>query len=281
MWRGASRGGLVGSGGGGRVALGAAPARRRGEQRFRALVQASSDVITVLDGEGRQTCVSPSAQSLMGYTMNDLVTMPHRDLLHPDDFAVGQEIFTQVIADDDREYRTEMRVKHADGTWHWHELAVRNLLHDPAVRGIVVNHRDITERREFQDRLAYDAAHDPLTGLANRATFLDELGTALARAPDHGHSVAVVFVDLNDFKRINDTWGHEVGDALLVAFGRMLERSVLGADTVARLGGDEFGIVLAVIDSPGAARAIDSGSRSITYSSCPPSSRLARTTRNR
>jgi diguanylate cyclase (GGDEF)-like protein len=111
-------------------------------------------------------------------------------------------------------------------------------------------------RRHFQEQVAYGAAHDPLTGLANRTEFRAGLDRALAGAdhwPPHG---AVLLVDLNGFKQVNETWGQETGDRLLVAVGDLLRCSVLGADTVARLGGDEFGIVLARIDAPAHAQAV-------------------------
>lgn len=237
------------------LAMRAATARRRSEQWFRVLGQASSDVINVLDAQGHYVYVSPSVQPLMGYTPEALIGVHYSELVHPDDLERVDGQYTSVVGDH-VEIRTENRIRHADGTWHWHEVVARNLLSDPAVQGIVVNHRDVTERREFQDRLAYDSTHDALTGLANRAAFLADLDQAIADSNRHEHSVAVLFVDLNDFKHVNDTWGHGVGDGLLISVARLLERSVLGADTVARLGGDEFGIVLAHIHQPTNAHAV-------------------------
>jgi diguanylate cyclase (GGDEF)-like protein/PAS domain S-box-containing protein len=238
------------------LAMRAATARRRSEQRFRALVQESSDVINVLDADGQHLYVSPSVQPVMGYMPQDLIGTSYSHLVHPDDVERAGSLHAGLLDGGDREVRTETRIRHVDGSWHWHEVVARNLLPDPAVQGIVVNHRDVTERRQFQDRLAYDATHDTLTGLANRAAFLADLDQAIADRNRHRHSTAVLFVDLNDFKQVNDTWGHEVGDRLLVAVARVLERSVLGADTVARLGGDEFGIVLAHIEAPSNAQAV-------------------------
>ena len=133
---------------------------------------------------------------------------------------------------------------------------MRNLLGNPAVRGIVANHRDVTERRAIQELLAYDASHDALTGLVNRAAFLRALHQALDQAEQEHRRLAVLFVDLDGFKRINDTLGHEVGDALLVGVGRVIQRNILGSDQVGRLGGDEFAVVLAHIDTPDNAMAV-------------------------
>ena len=121
--------------------------------------------------------------------------------------------------------------------------------------GIVLNARDISERKELEDRLAHQAFHDPLTGLANRALFVDRLGHALERAKRQDELLAVMFVDLDGFKVVNDSLGHEVGDRLLVTVGERLRAYSRATDTVARLGGDEFTLLLEdVIDVDGAAR---------------------------
>jgi diguanylate cyclase (GGDEF)-like protein len=114
--------------------------------------------------------------------------------------------------------------------------------------GLVVTYRDVTERRTIQERLIHDANHDPLTGLSNRAAFLRGLDESCAAAAG-GRTPAVLFVDLDGFKKVNDTLGHQTGDALIVAVAAMLRRSVLGSDIVGRLGGDEFGVVLTGVGS--------------------------------
>ncbi|HKS98440.1 MAG TPA: sensor domain-containing diguanylate cyclase [Rugosimonospora sp.] len=239
------------------VAVRSETARRRAARRFGALVQASVDVIAVVGADGRHTYLSPSTETIMGYAPEELLGEPFHKVLHPDDIARAEELhgaFTARVGQE--EHRFETRVLHADGGWRWHEVVARNLLDDPAVRGVVVNHRDITERRQFQDRLAYEATHDALTGLANRVAFLGELEDALGRDRAHGERVAVMFLDLNGFKQVNDTWGHEAGDDLLKGFAQVLQDSVLGADTVARLGGDEFGVVLGNIGTASNAEAV-------------------------
>jgi diguanylate cyclase (GGDEF)-like protein/PAS domain S-box-containing protein len=241
------------------VAIRSEAARRRAARRFGALVQASVDVIAVVGPDGRHTYLSPAAETVMGYAPDDLIGEPFLKLLHPEDQARAESLHTAVTAEEPgsgEEHRFEMRLRHADGTWRWHEVVARNLLHDPDVRGVVVNHRDITERREFQDRLAHEASHDALTGLANRVAFLARLDAALARDRGPDDRVAVMFLDLNGFKQVNDTWGHKAGDDLLVGFAQVLQESVLGADTVARLGGDEFAVVLGNIGTAENAEAV-------------------------
>ncbi|MBN1172986.1 MAG: EAL domain-containing protein, partial [Micromonosporaceae bacterium] len=224
--------------------------RRRGERRFRTLVQESADVISVVDGTGMHQYVSPSTLAVMGYRPEELAGRPYQELLNPDDVERAMRIHRAIIQNPAQEVRFETRLRHADNTWHWHEIVARNMLADPTIRGIVFNHRDVTERRRFADQLAHEASHDALTGLANRAVFLQDLAQALLSADGLTWHTGVLFLDLNDFKGINDSWGHETGDAVLVTTAQVLQASVRGSDTVARVGGDEFGIVLAKIDEP-------------------------------
>jgi len=238
------------------VAARSRAARRRAAARFGALVQASADVIAVVGADGRHQYLSPSTETVMGFRPDDLLGTHFTEFLHPDDAARVHTLHADLLSDtDQREHRFEMRVRHADGGWRWHEVVARSLLHDPAIAGIVVNHRDITERRHFQDRLAYEASHDALTGLANRTAFLAHLDRSVAGRA-YGQQSAVMFIDLNGFKQVNDTWGHDAGDALLVGFAKVLRDNTLGADTAARLGGDEFGIVLGNIGGPENAEAV-------------------------
>jgi diguanylate cyclase (GGDEF)-like protein len=181
---------------------------------------------------------------VMGYGPEDLEGTSYYALIHPDDVETLRSFHGSGLT----ERRTEVRTRHADGSWHWHDVTLRDLTGQPAVGGIVISHRDVTERREFQDLLQHEAAHDVLTGLLNRGALLKVLDTALAALPA-GRRLAVLFIDLNDFKPINDTLGHEAGDTLLVAVANALQRSVLGSDAVGRMGGDEFAVVLGDITS--------------------------------
>jgi diguanylate cyclase (GGDEF)-like protein len=127
----------------------------------------------------------------------------------------------------------------------------RSLLDDPTIRGIVFNVRDITAQKEAEYRLAYQAFHDTLTGLPNRALLLDRLSVVLARAARHGAEAGILFLDLDQFKVLNDSLGHAVGDQLLIAVAHRLAAGLRGSDTVARLGGDEFTILLDEIRGAG------------------------------
>ncbi len=155
----------------------------------------------------------------------------------------------------------EARLRHGDGSWRQAEILVSNRLADEHVGGFVLNIRDVTERRELEEQLRHQAFYDPLTGLANRARFTDRLEHELRRSARHGRPVAVLFMDLDDFKSVNDAHGHPVGDRLLVDVAMRLEMSLRPGDTAARFGGDEFAILLDEIRD--AEEAMDVGGRII------------------
>jgi diguanylate cyclase (GGDEF)-like protein len=140
------------------------------------------------------------------------------------------------------------RFRHADGSWRDLEVIADNRLSDPTVNGIVLSMRDVTHRKALEDELRHQAFHDALTGLANRALFEDRLAHALAGARRHRRPVAVLFLDLDDFKTINDSLGHVSGDDLLSAAAMRIGTIVRAADTAARLGGDEFAILVEIMD---------------------------------
>jgi diguanylate cyclase (GGDEF)-like protein len=148
----------------------------------------------------------------------------------------------------------EWRVRHGDGSWRYVEVVTNNLLGEPTVEGIVLTLRDVTERKRLEDELTHQAFHDALSGLANRALFTDRLEHALARAARSLTSLAVLFLDLDDFKLVNDSLGHACGDELLVAVAGRLGASLRSGDTAARFGGDEFAVLLEATDDLSDAR---------------------------
>ena len=217
---------------------------RRTSERFRALVRHSSDVIIVVDAHARPSYVSPAIEHVLGYRPGDLVGRGLLNLVHPEDRPMCAAHFETVISDPSREHKIEIRARHADGRWRWFEILTTNLLHEPAVQGVVSHVRDITDRRTAEQALEYRALHDPLTGLPNRALVIDRLSQTFASARRHGLSTAVLFIDLDRFKAVNDSLGHSAGDDLLVEVARRLGLGRRAVDTVARLGGDEFVVVL-------------------------------------
>ncbi len=217
---------------------------RLSERRLSALVQHASDVTLIADAEWRIRYESPSVAAAWGYAPGELIGGPVTALIHPEEHAVLGHARGDAGGPPETTIRTDVRVLTADGEWRNVELTLANLLAEPAIEGFVVTAHDVTERRAFEQQLADQAFHDALTGLPNRALLYDRLGHAIARADRWGGSIALLFLDLDNFKLINDSLGHEAGDRLLVAVAERLRLCTRAENTVARLGGDEFTVVL-------------------------------------
>jgi diguanylate cyclase (GGDEF)-like protein/PAS domain S-box-containing protein len=215
---------------------------RRGEQRLRALIEHSSDVITVLSPDLTIRWQSPSVAQLLGHDPDHLLGRLLTDLTHPEDAAEVERVLNGSAARAGA-VMLSARFAHAEGGWRYLEAIAEDRVADPSVGGIVLSLRDVTARQALEDELRHQAFHDSLTGLANRALFEDHLVQALARARRHHQPVAVLFLDLDDFKTINDSLGHEAGDELLRAVAIRIAGVVRAADTAARLGGDEFAVL--------------------------------------
>jgi diguanylate cyclase (GGDEF)-like protein/PAS domain S-box-containing protein len=226
------------------VRLLAETAARQNEARFRSLVQHSSDVIIVTRANGTMRFVSPSANRVFGYDPSEMVGRPISTLLHPDDRDRASSLFESVSRTPGVTGPVEWRFRQPDGSWLSAEILATNLTGDPTVRGIVLNTRDVSERKRLEEQLTHQAFHDPLTGLANRALFRDRVSHALALAQRQSNPITVLFLDLDDFKRVNDSLGHAEGDRLLISAAERFLSCARAADTVARLGGDEFAILL-------------------------------------
>jgi diguanylate cyclase (GGDEF)-like protein/PAS domain S-box-containing protein len=183
-------------------------------------------------------------ERVLGRSAADVQDTPVLDLIHPTDVGAAQNALAGAQASPGRVTRSEYRVRHWDGHWLFAEVHSANLLNDPAVSGIVLTIRDVSERKTLEAQLTYQALHDPLTGLGNRALFDDRLGHAVARARRGGSGLAVLLVDLDEFKLVNDAHGHQAGDAVLAQVSQRLLTSIREGDTAARLGGDEFAILL-------------------------------------
>ena len=218
---------------------------RREQSRFRALVQNSSDVITILDAELSIAYASPSVAPVFGFTPDEIVNHKLSDFIHPDDAAGALRYFEQALRTPGGSEPREWRLRHKNGSWLHVESVGNNLLDDADIKGFVVNSRDVSDRKRIEEQLRYDAFHDALTGLPNRAMFVEHLRLTLERANrSNDHRFAVLFIDLDRFKYINDSLGHAAGDALLIHVARRLERGVRPGDTIARLGGDEFAVLV-------------------------------------
>ena len=214
------------------------------EIRLAALVEHASDLVCVADDAGRVIYASPAVARVLNLSASELEGTPVFDLVHPDDRGNLMGRMEEIVNTPGISPSLEARVAHADGGWRHMEVVTTNLLNNPAVSGIVINARDITERVEVAAQLEEKAFHDELTGLPNRSLLLDRLADALHRASRHDRMVGVLFLDLDRFKVVNDSLGHSVGDELLSETARRLEQTIRPDDTVARLGGDEFVVVI-------------------------------------
>jgi diguanylate cyclase (GGDEF)-like protein/PAS domain S-box-containing protein len=228
---------------------------RRGEHRIRALIEHSSDVVTVLGRDLLVRWQAASMHRLLGYEPGSLLETSISAITHPDDAALFDG-FVAAVVDGRGPATLRARLRHADGSWCEVETVAENRYADLAVDGLVLNMRDISERKAFEDELRHQAFHDSLTGLANRALYEDRLQHALAGSLRAPASLAVLFLDLDDFKTINDSLGHRVGDELLQGIAARLDPVLRPTDTAARLGGDEFAVLLDGVDGKTQAQAI-------------------------
>ena len=219
---------------------------RQSEARFSSLVQNSSDVVMVVEADSTIRYISPSVERVLGHEASELEGTRLTVLIHPDDRANVLQFLTSGghDGDDGHPGLTEFRMKHRDEFWLHVETLRTNLMHDETVKGIVLNTRDVSERKAFEEQLQHQAFHDAVTGLANRALFKDRVEHMIERQARDNLPVSVLFMDLDDFKTINDSLGHAAGDHLLGEVGDRLKNCLRQADTAARLGGDEFAILL-------------------------------------
>ncbi|HEY5173351.1 MAG TPA: EAL domain-containing protein, partial [Acidimicrobiia bacterium] len=198
-------------------------------------------------------------RTILGPKHDRVAGLPLGMLIHPDDAADARVQLTKVLSGGLAATADfECRVEHADGGWRDVDTVLTNLLDDPDVEAIVLNSRDVTERRSLERELNRRAFQDSLTGLANRALFVDRVTHALDRADRQAGPVAVLFLDIDDFKVVNDSLGHPAGDALLIAVAERLKASIRPGDTVARFGGDEFALLLESGEMPKAAHVVAS-----------------------
>jgi diguanylate cyclase (GGDEF)-like protein/PAS domain S-box-containing protein len=216
---------------------------RRSERRFAALVTRSSDIVLVVSPDGLIQFASPAFEAVLGYPIAETQSLHGAELVHPDDGVAVRSALDTAESSESTTHQ-EFRLRRSDGSYLWFEAALTNLTADPDVGGIVANMRDITRRKDAEDRLAHAALHDSLTGLPNRSLIHNRIEQMQARAKRQRISTAVLFIDLDDFKDINDTLGHEAGDQLLAAVAARLSTALREGDTVGRLGGDEFVVLV-------------------------------------
>jgi diguanylate cyclase (GGDEF)-like protein/PAS domain S-box-containing protein len=220
--------------------------------RFETTYQGAPIGITMIDLRGRPIESNPALQEILGYSGDELARLQVGDVMHPANRAAAEGLFREVAAGDRDSYRVEERLVRKDGETVWANMSV-SLVRDPDGRPsfVVGMLEDITKRKLAEEAFLrqaelneHQARHDALTGLANRVFFRDRIEQAIRAAERDGHSVAVLMMDLDRFKEVNDSLGHHAGDTLLKELGARLQGVLRASDSVARLGGDEFGLLL-------------------------------------
>ncbi|MEO8458107.1 MAG: EAL domain-containing protein [Chloroflexota bacterium] len=222
---------------------------RASEEYFRSLIENSTDVIFVLDAQAQVTYSSPSLMRVMGYGPEAVSGSNGLSLIHPDDLANILNSFSrtvQGIAEDDQ--AIEFRGRHADGTWRTLETMSRRITRADGDTMIVVNFRDITERKQAEETIRHMAYHDALTGLPNRDLLKDRLEQAVSQARRSEARLAVLYIDIDRLKDVNDSVGHAGGDDLLREVAARLSHISRDGDTLSRVGGDEFVLLLPQIE---------------------------------
>ena len=210
--------------------------RRADERRFAALVRNASDVIFIVDASLHVSYASPAAEQLLHAGLPSLL-----DAVHPDDRGALRDYVAACVRGHARHAALDLRFGSPTGTWVATETRLTNLLAEPEVRGIVLNARDVSERRTLEDQLRRQALTDTLTSLPNRALFMDRVARAFAR--DGGRGIAVAVLDLDHFTQVNDGLGHRIGDQVLATVAARIASGLSGADSAARIGGDDFGLL--------------------------------------
>src|SRR4051794_10496608 len=221
------------------------------QRRLSSIIQNSTDVVTIV---GRDLRIRWQAASIRGVLAQDpdaLVGTTVHALVHPDDRAALDGYFAEAEGHPDYARNLTLRLAHGNGGHRHFDVVAANRLHDPSVDGYVLNMRDATDRHELESELRslaaqreHDALHDPLTGLANRRKLFATLESATTAARARKTKLALLLIDLDHFKELNDTLGPHAGDRLLREIGPRFEAAVPEADLIARVGGDEFAVLL-------------------------------------
>ncbi|MGE4373142.1 MAG: diguanylate cyclase [Xanthobacter sp.] len=218
------------------------------EAEFRLLAETSTDTIVRGNLDGVRLYISPACHALLGYAPEELIGKRALDIVHPDDAPAMRDLLTKLAAGEIETSVIEMRQRHANGSWVWMEASIR-LARDPttgAAIGYVASARDIGRRKMAEARLEELSLHDVLTNLPNRALMASRLDEAIEACRTQHQRFALFYMDLDHFKPINDTLGHQTGDAVLCEVAQRFLAALRPNDIVARLGGDEFALILRI-----------------------------------
>ncbi|RUO48222.1 sensor domain-containing diguanylate cyclase [Pseudidiomarina aquimaris] len=211
------------------------------EQRFQTLVKNASDIIFTLDANGTIGYLSPNWRRIVGDEQSDPLYQSYTTVVHQDDLANCNAFIQSLLNDGPLVEDLEFRVRHNDGEWHWYTCRAAKVdgreNDSDYLLGIA---REITEQREQREKMARLARQDMLTNLPNRASFDEAFELALRHCEQRQRALAVLFIDLDNFKPVNDQYGHSVGDQLLIHVARRIKACLRDSDLACRIGGDEF-----------------------------------------
>ncbi|HEY9289415.1 MAG TPA: EAL domain-containing protein, partial [Candidatus Dormibacteraeota bacterium] len=221
-------------------------ALRESEAHFRSLVQNSGDVVILTDDNGMVQFVSSSIDRFFAYSATELNGQSFTQLVHPSDEGVFLGSLKKALTASAHPVTVGCRIRHKLGSWTHCEVTITNMLHQASPQAMVLNIRDVTDRKEMEQRMAHLAAHDPVTSLPNRSAFRNEVEEALLRNVP-GRGVALLTMDIDDFGVINDALGQQAGDELLGMIGVRLEKIIRQGDVVGRVGGDEFAVLMKAV----------------------------------
>lgn len=216
-----------------------------GDERFRLAFENAAIGMALVAPAGRFLRVNQALCELVGFGNAELVAKTFQEITHPEDLDLDLEYVRQMLAGERRTYSMEKRYIHADGHIVWILLNV-SLVRDENEQPVyfISQIQDISERKQLEERLVFIAGHDEMTGLLNRRRFREELTRGVSYAKRYKHQAALLLLDLDNFKQVNDTLGHFAGDQLVALVANRLRERLRATDTLARVGGDEFAVFL-------------------------------------
>lgn len=221
------------------------------ERTFRALIESANDVIYTLNPDGVFTYVSPMWTEQLGHSRNEVLGRSFEQFVHPEDVETCYSFLQEIVTLGKKRAGIEYRIFHKNGTMQWH-MSNASPIYDED--GVVIKYmgiaRDITENKHLQRKMEKQAHYDNLTELPNRELFFSQLKTLINRSASEQLQVALMFIDLDYFKPVNDNFGHAVGDILLQEVAQRLRETLRDKDLVGRIGGDEFVVAIADLKNP-------------------------------
>ncbi|WP_322907254.1 diguanylate cyclase domain-containing protein [Paenibacillus sp. SGZ-1009] len=217
------------------------------QERFRFIAENMTDIVTIFTMDGKIDYLSPSLEHMLGYKIEVAMNQPRFVLLHPDDVARLSSVLGAIFAREMMQAKVECRYRHAQGHYIWFEMSISHVSHDDGEQYVLIVGRDITERKQHEQQLNSLAYMDALTGVPNRRYLMKQLEQDIGMAREHKTLVGVLYLDVDRFKQVNDTLGHEQGDQLLVQMVARITAELGPMDTIARIGGDEFIVILPIM----------------------------------